>query len=258
MAVIFPRWTNQITKLFLAGVVSGVLVAPVAGSLWLMYSPWFTDVGYAPVQPVPFSHKLHAGDLGLDCRYCHYTVEKSAKAAVPPTATCMGCHTYVRPKSQKLTLVRTSFKTGKPIPWVRVHMLPDYSFFNHSAHVAAGVGCESCHGRIDKMTVVRQAKPLSMRWCLDCHRDPNAKLRPRNAITKMGWSKKYQPATDPVRKQRKDIQLLRAALTSETNIKPVRMAGKRRLLDKKTKKLSPEKIKQVVVNPPEHCSGCHR
>ena len=156
-----------------------------------------TAVGYAPRQPIPYSHALHAGDLGMDCRYCHNTVELAGTAAIPPTQTCINCHSKehgVRQESPKLTLLYESFygsdrqPAGMPIPWVRVHDLPDYVFFNHSAHVTRGVGCASCHGRVDRMDVVYQAKPLSMSWCLECHRNPAPNLRPLEAITNMTWA----------------------------------------------------------------------
>ena len=150
-------------------------------------SPKFTDVGYRPDQPVDYSHKLHAGELGMDCRYCHTSVEKSQEAIIPPTETCMNCHTVVGTDNKKLDLVRESWETGKPIEWVRVHMLPDYAYFDHSIHITAGVGCASCHGRVDQMEKVMQVNPLSMSWCLDCHRNPNKHIRPRNQITNMDW-----------------------------------------------------------------------
>ena len=150
-------------------------------------SPKFTDVGYRPDQPVDYSHKLHAGELGMDCRYCHTSVEKSQEAIIPPTETCMNCHTVVGTDNKKLDLVRESWETGKPIEWVRVHMLPDYAYFDHSIHITAGVGCASCHGRVDQMEKVMQVNPLSMSWCLDCHRTPNKHIRPLNQITNMDW-----------------------------------------------------------------------
>ena len=215
MPAIFPRWTNNVP------IVIGLL-APLAGAglifaVWYWFSPWYTDVGYRPEQPVPYSHKLHAGDLGLDCRYCHNTVERSAMAAIPPTSTCMNCHDLVKTESARLEKVRESDKTGMPIEWIRVHQLPDFAYFNHSAHLAAGVGCASCHGRIDQMVVVEMEKPLSMAWCLDCHRDPKPNLRPADQITNMTWSAEttpYDPDRDPNRRRK--------------------------------------------VNPPTHCSGCHR
>jgi len=171
----------------LAGVMLGL--APVY-LIFLVYyagSPETTDVRYAPVQPVAFSHRLHAGELGMDCRYCHNTVEWAAHAAVPPTATCMNCHARIATDSEKLTLVRESAATGKPVPWVRVHDLPDFVYFDHSIHLAKGISCVSCHGRVDTMEVVTQVETLSMSWCLSCHRDPEPHLRPRDQITELDW-----------------------------------------------------------------------
>ena len=150
-------------------------------------SPEFTDVGYRPEQPVHYSHKLHVGELGMDCRYCHTSVEKSHEAIIPPTETCMNCHSVVDVESEELALVRESWETDKPIEWIRVHMLPDYAYFDHSVHVNAGVGCVSCHGRVDQMEVVMQIEPLSMSWCLDCHRNPGPHIRPLNQVTNMAW-----------------------------------------------------------------------
>ena len=165
-----------------------VVGAAVVGAVWYWLSPSYTDVGYQPEQPVEFSHKLHAGALGLDCRYCHNTVEVAARAAIPPTATCMNCHKLVKAESEKLALVRESFETGAPIPWVRVHQLADYAYFDHSVHLAASVGCESCHGRIDQMEKVTLSQSLSMGWCLECHREPAPYLRPVGEITQMGYA----------------------------------------------------------------------
>lgn len=165
-------------------------VLPVYLVLLVAYgaAPETTDVGYQPVQPVEFSHALHAGELGMDCRYCHNTVEDSKHASIPPTQTCMNCHTNIHPASDKLVLVRESYQTGMPIPWVRIHDLPDYSYFSHAAHVNRGVGCATCHGRVDKMEVVYQAEPLSMGWCLECHRQPEQYLRPNEEITNMAYA----------------------------------------------------------------------
>ena len=145
-------------------------------------------MGYQPEQPVPYSHALHAGELGIDCRYCHNTVETAAKAAIPPTQTCMNCHTTVSHR-----LARSCCRSARATPpacrceWVRVHDLPDYVYFNHSAHVRRGVGCVTCHGRVDTMEVVYQVEPLSMGWCLDCHRNPEQHLRPVEFVTQMDW-----------------------------------------------------------------------
>ncbi len=162
------------------------------GGVWYFFSPKYTDVGYQPVQPVEYSHKVHVGDLGMDCRYCHTGVETQAHANVPPTRTCMNCHTMVKAESDSLALVRESFISGQPMEWVRVHNLPDYVYFDHSAHINVGVGCKSCHGPIDKMERVRLAEPLNMGWCLDCHRNPDPHLRPLEEVTNMNW----QPPVD--------------------------------------------------------------
>lgn len=151
-----------------------------------------------PKQPIAYSHALHAGELGMDCRYCHNTVEKTAHAWIPPTQTCMGCHTNIYPnqstdplapnnEKDKLHPVHASFQTGLPIEWIRVHDLPDYAYFNHSAHVNRGVGCVTCHGRVDRMEEVYQSKRLSMAWCIDCHRAPDEYLRPVSEVTNMDW-----------------------------------------------------------------------
>ena len=207
----FPSWHNIVPPIFFL-VVGPVATILAIGGVWYYFSPKFTDVGYMPEQPVHYSHKLHAGELKIDCRYCHTSVEKTAWAGVPPTQTCMNCHNAVKTKSPKLELVRQSWKTGESIPWVRVHKVADYAYFNHSAHVQVGVGCESCHGRIDQMVEVWQSQPLSMGWCLECHNAPEKHLRPKDKVTVMG----YVP--DPADK---------AKIVKE-------------------------------VNPPIHCSGCHR
>ena len=182
---IFPPWFDNLVKaLGLLAVFGGLHFLAV---VYLGFNPSTTDVGYQPVQPVPYSHKVHAGDLGMDCRYCHISVDVAAKATIPPTATCMNCHLTVHTQSEKLDVVRKSAEAGDSIPWVRVHDLADFVFFNHSAHVTRGIGCVSCHGRIDRMEVVYQDQPLSMGWCLDCHRNPEPHLRPLSEITNMTW-----------------------------------------------------------------------
>lgn len=183
---VFPRWTKHL------GPILGVLL--VVGPLYVVFlvayaaSPVTTHVGYQPQQPVKYSHALHAGQLGIDCRYCHTTVEDAAFAAIPPTQTCMNCHHAILANSAKILPVKESYATGMPIEWIKVHDLPDYVYFNHSAHVQHGVGCVSCHGRVDKMEVVYQVKPLSMGWCLDCHRNPETHLHPLDSVTVMDWA----------------------------------------------------------------------
>jgi hypothetical protein len=185
-------------------VVAGMLVLgglTLAG-VWYWFSPRYTDVGYRPRQPVPFSHALHSGEHDLDCRYCHASVELSPVANIPPTQICMNCHKTVNRDSELLAPIRESAETGRRMQWVRVHNLPDYTFFDHSIHVSAGVGCASCHGPVQTMEVLRQFEPLSMQWCLDCHRNPDPHLRPLDQVTNMKW----QPPED---------QLARAAVLRE-------------------------------------------
>ncbi|MEX2363088.1 MAG: cytochrome c3 family protein [Balneolaceae bacterium] len=190
MAQIFPKWTNQVPRKILIGII--VLLNVVVFGIWYFFSPEFTDVGYAPEQPVPYSHKLHVDQLGLDCQYCHTDVFESKVANIPATQTCMNCHSQIQTQSEDLALVRQSWETGEAIEWIKVHNLPDYAFFNHSAHVNVGVGCESCHGRVDKMEVVYQEEPLSMGWCLDCHREPEKYVRPVEEVTTMGYQVENQ------------------------------------------------------------------
>jgi hypothetical protein len=185
LAQLFPRWLNRL-PLVVALAAPPALGVPAA-LLWYYGSPRYLEVGYRPVQPVAYSHALHVGELGLDCRYCHFSVEQSPVAVVPPTQTCMNCHHVVLRDSAALAPVRESAATGRPLRWVRVHNLPDYAYFHHAAHVRAGVGCASCHGAIQRMEVVTQVEPLSMGWCLDCHRNPAAHLRPLERVTDMDW-----------------------------------------------------------------------
>jgi hypothetical protein len=212
LAVLFPRWTNVLSAVITSLVlVGGPLVVCL---VWYYASPWNTDVGYAPVQPVPYSHKQHAGLLGMDCRYCHQAVEVGPKATIPANQTCMNCHTLVKPKSEFLAPLVASYEGGPPLRWVKVHMLPEYAYFDHSAHCNAGIGCASCHGRIDQMDIVRQDQPLSMSWCLECHAAPEIHLRPVGEITNMEYPQSLEEG----------------------------------LRLKQTKN----------INPPIHCSACHR
>ncbi len=185
MAQIFPKWTNKAPTYALIAALA--MLVGLVGFFWYFGSPKYTDVGYRPNQPVPYSHKLHAGDLGVDCRYCHTGVETSAHATVPSTQTCMNCHTLILTDSEKLLKVRESWATGNPIEWIKVHKVPDYAYFDHSIHVNSGIGCVSCHGNVAQMEEVMQVEPLSMGWCLDCHRDPDPHIRPVSEITNMKW-----------------------------------------------------------------------
>ncbi len=183
---IFPPWFDLFVKLLGGGAAFGGLY--VVGLIYFGFSPKaLGDTGYMPEQPVPYSHAKHAGQLGLDCRYCHQGVEEAAHAAVPATSTCMNCHSMVGKESLLLEPVRRSYNTGMSVEWIRVHDLPDYVYFNHSAHVRRGVGCVECHGRIDQMEEVYQQEKLSMGWCLDCHFDVESHLRPPSEVTNMTW-----------------------------------------------------------------------
>lgn len=200
MPQIFPKKSNVVPLLSLAGVLVGGIV--LIFFVWYYFSPEFTDVGYTPEQPVAYSHRLHAGELGMDCRYCHTNVEVAAEANLPPTQTCMNCHGQIQSESLALLPVRESWATGDPVEWVKVHHLPDYAHFSHSMHVNSGVGCETCHGRIDKMEVVQLVEPLSMGWCLECHRQPELFLRPDDEVTTMG----YEQPSDFVQRNVERIQ----------------------------------------------------
>jgi hypothetical protein len=155
--------------------------------VWYWFSPSYTDVGYRPRQPVPYSHATHSGTHALDCRYCHSSVEVSPVAVIPPTQICMNCHKTVLRDSALLAPIRESAATGKRMRWIRVHSLPDFTFFDPSVHVNAGVGCATCHGPVQTMEVMQQFESLSMSWCLDCHRNPDPYLRPLGQVTNMKW-----------------------------------------------------------------------
>ena len=185
MSDIFPKWTNRLPLQIVIGTV--LVGSVVTAGVWYYFTPKYTRVGYQPVQPVAFSHAVHADQLGMDCRYCHSAVEKSWFSNVPSASTCMNCHSQVLKDSPKLALVRESAATGRPVPWVHIHKAPDYVYFNHSVHVNRGVSCVECHGQVNQMDEVYHAKPLSMAFCLDCHRDPAARLRPPDKITDLNW-----------------------------------------------------------------------
>lgn len=188
-------------------VITAVLLGGtgVTAGCWYYFTNKYTDVGYMPRQPVAFSHEIHAGELGMDCRYCHNAVEKSWYSNIPASSVCMNCHTQVLKDDPKLALVRESYQTGKPIPWVQIHKLPDYVYFNHSVHVNRGVSCVECHGQINHMDEVHQTKPLTMQFCLDCHRDPAAHLRPADKITDLDWKWSDNPQVN-AEKQRTEGQ----------------------------------------------------
>jgi hypothetical protein len=190
MSQIFHRSTNTFSRLTIFGSVF-ILGLFVWAFMQLDRSSYQTRATMARDQPVPFSHAHHVGGAGIDCRYCHTTVENSSFANIPPTKTCMNCHSELWTTSPMLEPVRASFRTGQSIAWTRVHDLPDFVYFNHSIHVNKGIGCESCHGRVDRMPLIWQETSLQMEWCLDCHRHPERYVRPKQFVTTMGYA--YPP-----------------------------------------------------------------
>ena len=186
MAQVFDRSSNALARASL--VLSGLIVIALGVGLnYLQRSPWVTRQGQRPDQPVPFSHKHHVEGLGLQCQYCHTSVEKSSYAGIPPTKTCINCHAQIWTNAELLEPVRHSWATGESINWIRVHDLPDYVYFNHEIHVNKGIGCASCHGRVDEMPLMYQENSLQMEWCLNCHRNPSVNLRPTSEIYNMAW-----------------------------------------------------------------------
>lgn len=185
MSAFFPKWTNWLPLALGAALalIGGVVTAGVT----YYFTPKYTRIGYEPVQPVPFSHATHVQQLGMDCRYCHNTVDQSWFSSIPAASTCMICHSLVLKDDPRLALVRASATNNTPIPWVQVHIVPDYVYFNHEVHVARGFSCVECHGRVDRMDEVRQAQSLSMSFCLDCHRNPARFVRPVDEVTDLGW-----------------------------------------------------------------------
>jgi hypothetical protein len=187
MAQVFDRSSNALARGSL--VLTGLITIALAVTLnSLQRSPWVTRQGQRAEQPVPFSHKHHVEGLGLQCQYCHTSVEKSSYAGIPPTKTCINCHSQIWTNATLLQPVRDSWATGQSIPWIRVHDLPDYVYFNHEIHVNKGIGCASCHGRVDEMPIMYEENSLQMEWCLNCHRDPGKNLRPTSEIYNMAWA----------------------------------------------------------------------
>jgi Cytochrome c7 and related cytochrome c len=192
MSQIFHHSTNVLSRLSIYGGV--FIVALLGAALYgIELSPWYTDVNVSREQPVPFSHKHHAGELGIDCRYCHTSVENSSFAGIPPTKTCMNCHSQIWLGAPLLEPVRESFRTGKSLVWTRANDLPDFVYFDHSIHINKGVGCNTCHGPVDRMPLMFNYASLQMEWCLDCHRDPGKNLRPRDQVFNMRYE---QPSSD--------------------------------------------------------------
>lgn len=252
----FPKWVDRIISVLPILAVAGVLY--IGAVALYACSPETTDVGYAPIQPVPYSHKLHAGELKIDCRYCHNTVDEAAFAAVPPTKTCLNCHSPVDPvsgqpaltaihsKSEKLEKIRESAANGTPVAWTKVHDLPDYSYFNHSAHVTKGVSCVQCHGRVDQMEVVTQVKTLAMGWCLECHRNPAGNLWPAEHVTDLDW------AAD---KSEDELEAIGTEIAKSWQIPPY--VDQPTVIPPDADDIVPD-IKHPVINHNTNCSTCHR
>jgi hypothetical protein len=193
MSQIFHRYSNIYSRIsILALVVFGGALGGVVGAF--NWSDYNTNANQYVDQPIQFSHKHHVGGIGIDCRYCHTSVEESAFANIPPTKTCMNCHSQIWSNAPILEPVRASFRDNKPLEWTRVHDLPDFVYFNHSIHVNKGVGCATCHGRVDQMPLMQQKASLQMSWCIDCHRDTAKQVRPRDQVFNMAWER---PADDP-------------------------------------------------------------
>src|SRR5216117_1654178 len=217
MSDIFPKWTNRLPLYIIIGAL--LIGTGVTAGVWYYFTPKYTRVGYEPIQPVGFPHSVHVDQLGLDCRYCHSAVERSWYSNVPSANTCMNCHNQVLKDDPRLALVRESATSGKPIPWVQVHRVPDFVYFNHSIHVNRGISCVECHGKINEMDVVTHMQPLSMEFCITCHRNPEARLR------------------DP-----KDV----------FNLDSKRLADMGEAGAKKAEKF----VHDWKVKPPQSCSGC--
>jgi hypothetical protein len=214
---VFTRRADQAMAAALVGLILTAL--SVVGFTYYYAMPSYTRVGYAPTQPVAFSHKIHAGQLGMDCRYCHTHVEESPHSNVPTSQVCQSCHTQIKANSPLLAEVRQSWATGEAIEWERIHKVPEYVYFNHSIHVKRGVSCVSCHGKINEMTVVYHDQPLSMGWCLECHRNPENHLRPVGEVYNLDW----------------------VPPTGETQ-----------------QNIGKELAELARINAPQHCGGCHR
>jgi len=221
MANIFPKWTVTLpVKLIVLAIVLGSVVFT---GVAYYFTPKYTRVGYQPTQPVAFDHSIHAQQLGIDCRYCHQSVEVSARSSIPSVQTCMTCHSQIRKDSPKLQVIRDAWNGGKgdgpAVRWVRIHKAPDYVYYNHAIHVNSGVSCVSCHGNVNHMTEVWHDQPQSMGWCLECHRHPENQIRPRDKVYDLDW----KPAS----------------------------AEEQKIMGRKL-------VKELNINPPQTCAGCHR
>ncbi|MGJ3243990.1 MAG: cytochrome c3 family protein [Opitutales bacterium] len=217
MANIFRKSVNTVPLKLI--IILGLITSSLIAGVTYYFTPKYTRVGYMPTQPVAFDHSLHVDQLGMDCRYCHTYVDQAGHSNIPSTNTCMNCHSLVQTESPKLAPVRESYASGEPIPWVRIHKTPEYVYFNHAVHVNRGISCLHCHGQVNEMEVVYHAEPLSMAFCLECHRAPEKYIRPVDEVYNLDW-----------RPESKEAQL----------------------------KMGEEFVHDWNVNPPISCSGCHR
>jgi hypothetical protein len=283
MANFFPRWTNWLPLKI--AISLAFLAVGVALGVTYYFTPKYTRVGYQPTQPVPFSHKIHAGQLGLDCRFCHSFGERSSFSNVPTNQVCANCHGagkgQIKINSPKLQPVRDAVESGKPIEWVEIHKLADYAYFNHSAHLNRGVSCANCHGRVDQMDVVYQHESQSMGWCLDCHRNPEKNLRPLTEVVNLAWTPESQDRTkfykglltglmDPKKDKLPEADALKAIAESVPNFDILKDEAPKDLealikfaADKVGSKMTQQEIgpqlkKHWQVAPPENCAACHR
>jgi hypothetical protein len=269
MGNFFPRWTNWVPlKLAVAAVF---VVIGVSVAMPYYATPKYTRVGYQPTQPVPFSHKIHAGQLGLDCRYCHSFGERSSHSNVPANQVCFNCHGagkgQIKLASPKLEPVRKAMETNKPIEWVKIHKAPDYVYFNHSAHLNRGISCVSCHGKVNEMEVVHHDQPQSMGWCLDCHRNPEKNLRPLTEVTNLDWKPEsldrdgfYKGLLD----KKVSADDIAVAITGDEHTKGGDLAALVKLAEGKYGKSVTQKEvglqlkKHWEIQPPQDCTACHR
>ena len=268
MGNFFPRWTNWLP--LKVGIAVVFIALGVSMGVAYYFTPKYTRVGYEPTQPVPFSHKIHAGQLGLDCRICHSFGEASSHSNVPTNQTCFNCHGQgkggIRANSPKLELVQKAHETGKSIPWVKVHKAPDYVYFNHSAHLNRGISCVSCHGKVNEMEVVRHDQPQSMGWCLDCHRNPEKNLRPLDYVTKLDF-KPSDLKRGEFYKSLLDKKVTAGEIAEVIGGEGAKAEGLDALvaLAEKTygkevtqKEVGTQLKKHWQIQPPENCTACHR
>ncbi len=248
---LFPRWTNSLSKVM--GALTLLVPALAVAALWYTArTPAVTNQAIEYAQPVQCDHRHHNWEQGIDCRYCHTAVETSSSAGIPSTTICVGCHSQVWNKSPRLEPVRQAFFQEKPIEWIKVHDLPDFVYFNHSAHVNKGVGCVSCHGRVDTMPAVRQVMPLTMQWCLDCHRNPKLNLRPLDKVTDTTWD------PDEIAKATLIEEKIKAGTPHHVAQEEVASISGLQEVAAERDRMGDELVRALKVHPRVACDTCHR